>query len=304
MGGGSWSTSSWSSYRTSSGISHARSAKEIYTTKTTKSEYLPKGIIRESCDSDEHPNSTPIILGLDVTGSMSHVLHTMADKLGVTMGEIYKRNVVSDPQICFAAIDDYITSDNESLQVTQFESDIRIAEQMRELKFIERGGGNSWESYVLAWYFAARHTKCDAINKGRKGIIITMGDDGVQPTISASEIKDVFGDDIEGSSIKTSELLNEINRDWEVFHISIAEGHSYSNRVKTEWEDMLGSHAIVVDDIDKLPEVIVSILQALNGDSVDSIAESWDGSTAVVVKEALKNLAITPLNSGSEVVVF
>lgn len=303
MGGGSWTKSSWSSYKASSGISDARSARDIYTTTKTKSEYLPKGVIRESCDSDEHPNSTPIILGLDVTGSMSHVLHTMADKLGVTMGEIYDRKVVPDPQICFAAIDDYITSFKESLQVTQFESDIRIAEQMKELKFIERGGGNRWESYVLAWYFAARHTKCDAIKKGRKGVIITMGDDGVQPEVSMSEIKEVFGDTLQ-DDIKTSELLNEVNRDWEVFHISIADGNSYSSRVKSEWEDLLGSHAIVVDDMDKLPEVIVSILQALNGDSVDEIAASWDGSTAVVVKEALKNLAITPLSGGSEVVVF
>lgn len=303
MGGGSWTKSSWSSYKASSGISSARSARDIYTSTTTKSEYLPKGVMRESCDSDEHPNSTPIILGLDVTGSMSHVLHTMADKLGVTMGEIYNRKVVPDPQICFAAIDDYITSDNECLQVTQFESDIRIAEQMKELKFIERGGGNSWESYILAWYFAARHTKCDAINRGRKGVIITMGDDGVQPKLSRAEIMDVFGDTLQ-DDIKTSELLNEVNRNWEVFHISIADGNSYSSRVKSEWEDLLGSHAIVVDDMDKLPEVIVSLLQALNGDSVDEIAASWDGSTAVVVKEALKNLAITPLNGGSEVVVF
>lgn len=303
MGGGSWKESSWSSYKASSGISSARSARDIYKTAVTKKEYLPKGVVRESCDSDEHPNSTPIILGLDVTGSMSHVLHTMAEKLGVTMGQIYERKVVPDPQICFAAIDDYITSDNESLQVTQFESDIRIAEQMKELKFIERGGGNRWESYILAWYFAARHTKCDAINKGRKGVIITMGDDGVQPTLSRQEVQDVFGDTIQ-DDIKTSELLTEVNRNWEVFHISIAEGCSYSSRVKSEWEDLLGSHAIIVDDVDKLPEVIVSLLQALNGDSVDEIAASWDGSTAVVVKEALRNLAITPLNSGSEVVVF
>ena len=219
------------------------------------------------------------------------------------MGEIYNRNVVPDPQICFAAIDDYVTSSNECLQVTQFESDIRIAEQMRELKFIERGGGNSWESYVLAWYFAARHTSCDAIKKGRKGVIITMGDDGVQPYVSREEISRVFGDTLQ-DDIKTSELLNEVNRDWEVFHISIADGNSYSSNVKRKWEDVLGSHAIVVDDMNKLPEVIVSILQALNGDSVDKIAASWDGSTAVVVKEALKNLAITPLNGGSEVVVF
>ena len=303
MGGGAWRDSTWSSYRATSGISRARTADDIYTAKTTKTEWLPYNVMRESCDSEEHPNSTPIILGLDVTGSMGHILKTMADKLGVTMGEIYKRKVVTDPQICFAAIDDYITSDNEALQVTQFESDIRIAEQMRELKFIRRGGGNNWESYVLAWYFAARHTKCDAIKKGRKGIIITMGDDGVQPTLTRREVKEVFGDDLE-ADIKTEKLLSEVNRNWEVFHINIAEGSSYGRDVENSWKKYIGSHSITVDDLDKIPEVIVSLIQALNGDSIDKIADSWDGSTSVVVREALKNLTITPVTGDSGVVVF
>ena len=238
-----------------------------------------------------------------MTGSMGHLLHTMADKLGVTMGEIYKRNVVTDPQICFAAIDDYITSYNESLQVTQFESDIRIAEQMKELKFIQRGGGNGWESYILAWYFAARHTSCDAIKKGRKGVIITMGDDGVQPKLTRAEIKEVFGDTV-AEDIDTKELLSEINKNWEVFHLNIVEGGSYSKRLEEEWNELIGSHSITVDDVTKIPEVIVSILQALRGDSLDKIASSWDGSTSVVVKDALKNLQITPVNENNDVVVF
>lgn len=303
MGSGSWQSSTWDSYKRSSGISRATSARDIYTAKSTKSDYLPYGVTREACDSDEHPNSTPIILGLDVTGSMSHLLHTMADKLGVTMGEIYKRKPVDDPQVLFAAIDDYITSYNEALQVTQFESDIRIAEQMKELKFIERGGGNGWESYVLAWYFAARHTSCDAIKKGRKGIIITMGDDGVQPTISKEEIKRVFGDTLE-ADIKTKELLSELNRNWEVYHLNVAEGSSYSMRYVKEWEELIGTHSIIVEDVTKIPEVIVSILQALKGDSLDAIAQSWDGSTAVVVKDALKNLVPAVGSSDGGAVVF
>lgn len=303
MGGGSWKDSTWRSYKSSSGISNARSAHQIYTQKTVKNEYLPYNVVREACDSDEHPNSSPIILGLDVTGSMGHLLHTMADKLGVTMGEIYKRNVLPDPQILCVAIDDFVSSDEECIQVTQFESDIRIAEQLKQLKFIQYGAGNGWESYPLAWYFAARHTKCDAINKGRKGVIITMGDDGFQPVISRSEIKIVFGDTLE-KDLTTAELLSEVNRNWEVFHLTIAEGASYSSRVEKSAQDLLGSHAITVSDTDKIPEIIVSILQTLRGDSVAEIAESWDGSTAVVVKEALSGLEITPVNKDSEVVVF
>lgn len=302
MGSGAWTRSSWDSYSRSRGINSARSARDIYKASTVKNDYLPYNVIRESCDSDEHPNSTPIIIGLDVTGSMSRVLATLARKLGTTVEEIIKRSVVPDPQICFAAVDDYITSDNECLQVTQFESDIRIAQQLTELKFMERGGGNYWESYVDVWYYAARHTSCDAIKKGRKGIIITLGDDGYQSVLTSSEIKEVFGDD--ESNITTEELLNEVNRNWEVFHINIAEGSSYCSDVKKKWDDLLGAHNIVVEDVEKIPEVIVSLLQAIKGDSIDDIAKSWDGSTAVIVKDALKNLAITPVNENNDIVVF
>lgn len=303
MGTGGWKTSDWDRYSSSSGIKHATSTSAIYKSKVVDNQYLPKGIIRESCDSDEHPNSSPIIIGLDVTGSMDHVLSVSAKKLGVTVGEIINRKVLPDPQILFAAIDDYITTDNECLQVTQFESDIRIAQQLTDLKFHSRGGGNRHESYADLYYFAARHTSCDAIKKGRKGVIITIGDDGIQDEISEDEIMDVFGDRVQ-SAVNVKQLVNELNRDWEIFHISVAEGGSYSHRVVDEWNELLGTHSIVLDRIENLPEVIVSLLQALNGESIDKIASSWDGSTAVVVKDALSNLAITPVSENKDIVVF
>lgn len=303
MGFGSWDDKVWSSYKDTSGISKATSAHDIYRTTRTKSKYLPYNVIRKSCDSKEHPVTTPIILGLDVTGSMNRILKVTADKLGVTAGELIKRECVPGPQILFAAIDDYTTSGNEALQVTQFESDIEMAKQLTELRFIGRGGANDYESYALAWYFAAKHTKCDAIQNGRKGIIITLGDDGVQQALRKEEIVAVFGDKIQ-KDVKVSALLNELNRDWEVFHLTMADGDTYSKSLDREWGDLLGTHSIVVEDIDKIPEIIVSLIQSLGGDSIDEIADTWDGSTAIVVKNALSGLAVNRANENSGVVVF
>lgn len=305
MGSGSFTSSDWGSYKKATKVDYATTAHDYYATgsSSVKSEWLPYNVMRESCDSDEHPNSTPIILGLDVTGSMSHILTQVAKKLGDTMIEIINRKCVPDPQILFAAVDDYVTSGQKCLQVTQFESDIRIAKQMKELSFIERGGGNNWESYADVWYFANKHTKCDAITKGRKGVIITIGDDGVQPTINRDEIRSVFGD-YEEANISTEKLLSKVNRDWEVFHISLAAGSSYDSDVKDVWDKYLGERHIVLGrgETDSLTEIIVSLLQTIKGDTVDEIAATWDNTTALAVKKTLAGLSVN--KSGSDVIMF
>lgn len=71
MGTGSWSAQSWASYSKKSGIDKAKTVSQIYQSNSINPSLSPFGVnFRESCDSIEHPNSTPIIVGLDVTGSM------------------------------------------------------------------------------------------------------------------------------------------------------------------------------------------------------------------------------------------
>ena len=177
MGWGSFTSRDWDSYTKRRGYTDSSSASELYKARTVKPEMEPKGIeFRESCDSKEHPESTPIILGLDVTGSMGCVLETVSKKLNKLILEIYDREPVKDPQIMVMAFGD-VECDRHPLQVTQFESDIRIAEQLNDIYFERGGGGNAGESYTLPWYFASRHTKTDSYKKrGKKGFLFTMGD--------------------------------------------------------------------------------------------------------------------------------
>ena len=79
---------------------------------------------------------------------------------GIMVEEILARKPVSDPHILCMGIGD-VLCDQAPLQVTQFEADIRIAEQLEKLWLEKGGGGNSCESYNLPWYFAAMHTAID-----------------------------------------------------------------------------------------------------------------------------------------------
>lgn len=297
MGSGTFTSHDWASY--ASAKVTGKSTAQIYTATAMKDEYNPKNVVRESRDSDEHPNSTPIIIGLDVTGSMSNILNEVAQQLGDMVLEILDRKPVDDPQIMFNAIGDS-HCDEYPLQATQFESDIRIAKQLTDLYFERGGGGNNFESYPLAWWFAANHTSTDNFEKrGKKGFLFTMGDDGYPTKLYRRHLEEIFGDDIEKDTIDTKEVLSQVCRKYEVFHLCLKEGSNMSgcwaddgeaDRVINQWTGLLGERAIPVSDYTKIPQIIVSILETMAGKSVEEVVNSWDGSTAVVVREAISGL--------------
>ena len=301
MGHGDWDSQKWDSYSTTT--IRGKSTSAIYTAKTVKNDYDVKGIkIRESCDSADHPNSNAIIIGLDVTGSMSNVLQVVAEKCGLTVEEIINRKPISDPQVMFCAVGDSAYGghgDRHPLQATQFESDIRIATQLTDLYFERGGGGNGFESYPLVWYFAAKHTDIDCFNKrGKKGFIFTIGDDGVPDTIGKEEIERVFGEYPE-KDIDVKELLAEVNRKYEVFHMIIKEGGSFEDSQIDEWQRLLGERAIPVEDYTMIPEIIVSILETMVGKDKKDVIGSWDGTTAVVVEKAISGLTSKTVKDGA-----
>lgn len=295
MGCGSWSSADWKRYSSTRGVYGAKKVEEIYASRCMDKNLNPKGIsYRESCDSDDHPNSTAVIVGLDVTGSMGNVLDAVVKNLNTLVTELYKRKPVTDPHLMFMGIGD-VVYDSAPLQVTQFESDIRIAEQLTNIWFEKGGGGNSVESYTLPWYFAANHTKIDCFEKRKqKGYLFTIGDEMPPAFLTAEQIKYVTGDEIEDDEITKEELLNQVSKKYEVFHLIVAEGSNCRamglERVKEKWTEILGERAIVITDCNKIAEIIVSTLQILNGERTESILQSWDKETSIVVENALIDL--------------
>lgn len=297
MGSGSWTASSWDSYatknvRTKSSVS---GSSGLYSSGTINSDLDPKNFeFRESCDSNEHPKSRPIIVALDVTGSMSNVLESIArEGLNTFITETYDRKPVEDPQIMFMGVGD-VYSDKYPLQVTQFESDIRIAEQLQKIYFEQGGGGNNCESYQLPYYYAKNHIKIDSYEKrNQKGILFTIGDECPPKYLSKSEIKEFIGDNVEKEKYTTEELLDAVSREWDVFHLIIEEGWYCSrnkDKVLSSWRELLGERAILVSDYNKIAEIMVSILQRMNGEEVEDIVSSWTGDTSLVVKKAINEL--------------
>jgi hypothetical protein len=290
MGNSRWDSDSWTSY--SASVSSAPRAA-IFTSNGMDDSLDPKKIkFRESVDSAANPNSTPIMIGVDETGSMGALAEQIIKEgLGIVMKEIYERKPVTDPHCLLAGVGD-AAADQSPLQVTQFEAAVEpLTKQIEKIYLEGNGGGNNGESYNLLWYFAAHKTKCDAISKRkRKGYLFTVGDERVLPSLTKSQIQRIFGDDVE-SDIKTKDLLNQVKKHWEVFHIIVETSATRDQGAIENWREILGERAIVIPNKDSLAEIIVSTIQVNEGADADKVADSWDGSTAVVVRDALKNLS-------------
>ena len=168
MGSGRWSTDVYTaaaSYRAATGTSAF--AYSDSGARKAHAALDPQGVaVRESRDSDEHPQSTPIAVLFDVTGSMGSVPRVLQTKLPQLLGLLTRKGYATDPHIMFGAVGD-ATCDRVPLQVGQFESDNRMDDDLARIVLEGGGGGQQHESYELAMYFMARHTDLDCMRQAR-----------------------------------------------------------------------------------------------------------------------------------------
>ena len=221
MGGGSYSYTSRTTRATAMGYD-TKSTQEIFASRSINSAMNPFGLgVRESCDSIEHPNSLAIIIALDVTGSMGSIPHFLVKEgLPLIMDNIIKGGI-ADPQVLFLGIGDH-ECDKAPLQVGQFESsDALLDKWLTDIYLEGGGGGNGGESYLLAWYLAANHTKIDCFDKrGQKGILFTIGDEPTLKDIPSHYLKRIFGG-TQYSNEVANELYDKAREKYDVYHIHI-----------------------------------------------------------------------------------
>jgi hypothetical protein len=262
-------------------MSDSMARKQVFKETRTNSLFDPKGVmVRESRDSAENPNSNAIILGIDVTGSMGQYAEQLAvEGLGKLVEGIITRKPVEDPHIMVMAIGDAFC-DRAPLQVSQFETDIRIAEQLKSLYIEEGGGGNAFESYDLPWYFAGRRTSIDCFEKrGKKGYIFTMGDEPPPPQgLGSTQLNDIFGGG-EETSYTSADMLALAQEKYNVFHVIIEQGSYARTRpteVKSAWQNLLGKKAIPLSDANYMTEVILSVMDVNEGKNPEDVINSWE----------------------------
>lgn len=273
MGAGSWTAKAYTNAMDARGFSTAFNASTnsavMNFTNVNASQYYvarkldevlnPYKVIRECRDNAEHPNTIPVLLGLDITGSMGKASVACAAKLNEIITLLYEK--VRDVEFLTCAIGD-LSYDNAPFQVSQFESDIRILDQLDKVYFEGGGGGNGFESYTLPWFFGLHQTKLDCWNRGQKGIIITLGDEPLNPYLPKKPLIKTLGCSIE-ANVDTKQLYEEASKKFDIYHLAIDDPDSsydyHKDAIHKTWGALLGDNFMVAN-LNNLSQTISKII--------------------------------------------
>lgn len=272
MGSGVWTASAYRDYATKRGMSisvdgvlNIDSNQSHFTNRSLSEDLNPQNIIRECCNTEEHPNTLPVILALDVTGSMGDVAVEIAKKLNPIMTDILSKH--RDIEFCVMGIGD-LAYDYAPIQMSQFESDTRIAEHLDKIYFEFGGGGNDYESYTAAWYMGVNHSKLDCWGQGRKGIIITIGDEFLNPYLPHRALSCVTGDKLQGN-IETAQLYDIAKEKFDIYHIDVAHGFRASGQKSriNDFAETIGKSHCFPANLNNISDTIIDIIDSAQQDN-------------------------------------
>ena len=292
MGGGSYSHIAREDRATRSGY-YTKSTREVFSRRSINSQMSPYGLgVRESRDGTEHPDSFPIIIALDVTGSMGSIpAFLVKNGLPDIMKKILDAGI-KDPQVLFLGVGDH-EYDDAPIQVGQFESSDELLDHWLTNVYLEGGGGgNDGESYLLAWYVAGYHTSIDSFEKrGKKGVLITIGDEPTLKEVPARVLDELFGKG-QHTNVTASELLDKAREMYHCYHLHICQtGAGSRERTKQGWKQLMGDEnlrlvqhkedvadeiaQIVIKEYGAIPEVNKPAVPAVEASAPESSKEDW-----------------------------
>ncbi len=279
MGGSSWDDSHYKARaadRAARGVGAFDHSKRVMEKPSEERkvhpEMDPKGItMRESRDSDAHPNSKAIAIFFDVTASMASVPTECQKRLPGLQETFLSRGYCEDPQTLFGALTD---CHNDSgyygnkipLQVGQFESGIEMDEDLGKVILEGGGGGTFEESYELALYMLARHTSIDCWEKRQeKGYAFLIGDEKSYEAVSPETAEQIFGDKLE-APVALDTLIKEVQEKYNLYFIIPQHtAHGTDPVLRDYWEQKLGQNVLMLPDASHICDLIGSTVGLMEG---------------------------------------
>jgi hypothetical protein len=296
MGGGTWDSVTYKSTSTArvaakvDDFAYSASASSIHDNLDPRRiNTKPFGKL-ESRDSAEHPESNAIAVSFDVTGSNISRAREAQKVLDKLMGLLTK--YIKDPQVSFAANDDYKVEGRKSVQMSDFESDIRIDEHLRNIWLVGDGGGNDGESYDLIMYAYAYKTVLDCFEKrGKKGYLFMYCDEPIFDFVDKHEVKDIFGDTIQ-KNIPIAEVIEDLRKLYTVYIIWPRQGYDHALK---QYKQLFGDEFVLELQHPNMICELIGTTVGLNEQNLDEDTAIHDLVASGTSKKDAKELVTAAL---------
>lgn len=223
----------------------------------------------------------PIVIAVDVTGSMRHWPGTIFEKLCV----LYNEALVAMPEeykesfeISFVAVGDAYT-DFYPIQVTDFDKEVALDENIKKLFPEGNGGGQTRETYELVAYYYARHCEMPNAEPRAKPLFFYICDEGYYSNVKKDHVEKYFGDEIE-EDIPSEDVFDELMEKFRVYALRIAYSRNARQvaehdeaRISKDWKNMIGpENVILMDHPERVVDVILGLIAGHLGE-VNAFAE-------------------------------
>jgi len=212
------------------------------------------------------PNENPIVVAMDVTGSMGIAAKVIYDKMPMFFGQIKIQDYLPDPAVSFAAIGD-IAYDRVPVQICDFEVGEKLDEWLERLYLEGGGGGDQEESYDMAAYFHLHKTKFTHANVNP--FFFFIGDEGFKSS-PANALNSYFGG--KNTAVDAQELMKQLNDKFHGHVFLVHKPYNYSSadlQIVRQWTDALGQeNVLILED----PKSVVDVMLG----AIALVAESRD----------------------------
>src|SRR3989344_4948981 len=279
MGGSSTDFSSSGDYNFTSTPDVTRKTAADYAKADNRTYTAPKKGLPAPVGKDVTASSRyNLAVILDQTGSMGEIPRVFIDKMstmyaetnaaiqGIDLKKLEKGKKLEDKlEVAVVAIGDRrnpTIREQYPLQVLDYCKGTDLVKGVLEINPEKLGGGNVKESYDLGAYYLLNHATTPKAQRGIKPLLVILGDEGFYENTSASEVKDLIGDDLP-NDLNTVDVLKKLRDKFDTYvlrpEISNYEPEQYAN-VHRSWEEIFGSERVLkMDSYERVVDVMIGI---------------------------------------------
>lgn len=203
-------------------------------------------------------SANPIVIGVDVTGSMSDWPAEIFDRLPLMYQTLSQYR--DDVELSFNAIGD-AHSDSYPLQVNDFKKGIALEDAVKAIICEGGGGGQVSESYELFGHFMKE--RCKTPNATSPFLFI-FGDEKFYETVNPAQVKHYVGDTLQ-SSVSSAAVWDGLQQRFNLYLLHKPYGNGGDMRTDKEvvdhWAAAIGKERIVeLPSKERAVDILVGIV--------------------------------------------